>query len=61
MLNQILNNQFSFKYLDDDDNTEETSRSKLNIQTSENFDEHLSSNCVEFDDTSSGIYLNKTI
>jgi hypothetical protein len=31
----------------------ETSRSKLNIQSSENFDEHISANCVEFDDTAS--------
>lgn len=28
---------------------------KLNLQSSENFDEHLSNNCAEFDDTSSDI------
>ncbi len=27
------------------------------LQSSENFDEHISTNCVEFDDTASGFFL----
>ena len=37
-----------------DTSSEENLRNKINLHTSENFDEHLSSNCVEFDDGASG-------
>lgn len=42
------------------EDTNDLDRNKLNLQSSENFDEHLTPNCVEFDDTSSEINtLNK--
>ena len=43
----------------DEANNNASENSKLQqsfnrLQSSENFDEHLSANCVEFDDTASG-------
>ena len=40
-----------------EDSNVQGNSNKLNLHTSENFDEHLSSNCTEFDDNNSGNFI----